>query len=620
MRLKKLLILLILINYSLFAFDSVEVLNPNITIHKSGYFKTDKDLSLEEVLDISKNTSLLKLSKKAYSFGFDNNTYWFVFEISNTSDDELFFDSRNMVGNNQDLYILNNNKLLKHYKNGFDVATKNRDIKSFPIRFQLEKSPNTLTYFFKVESKVPLYTAFAFGNEKEVDKDWYIMYIIMIVTSSIFIGFFIYNLFLYYITKDKAYLFYCIYIFGFFAFNFIALGYPLIFMDNIENYIFPIFIFIKLFGLTFFAIYFLKLHEKQKRDKNIFLFLLGLIAILSVFYVFALALALYALVIQILHFFSIYIGIKSYRNGNKYAMHYLIATGMSNILSLGFIFMNQGQFVPFNLLTINLINIALIWELIMLSLALANRIRLLQNESIRNEQLAMIKSKQTSIGELSGNIAHQWRQPLAELSSIIVNTEAKIRFSSIEKEELLKQFELSSKILKHLSSTIDTFQGFFQNERIETTFCVNDEIKRCIEFVNDSMKNNGINIIFTEEKDFYLIGKANEFSQIILNIVLNAKDMFCQRNIQNREIKIDIKSFNKSFNKSFKIEISDNAGGIEIKPIESIFESYITSKDKGIGIGLFIVKTIVEQKFNGKIEVINNKSRADETLFLLIFP
>ncbi len=521
-----------------------------------------------------------------------------------------------MVGNNQDLYILNNNKLLKHYKNGFDVATKNRDIKSFPIRFQLEKSPNTLTYFFKVESKVPLYTAFAFGNEKEVDKDWYIMYIIMIVTSSIFIGFFIYNLFLYYITKDKAYLFYCIYIFGFFAFNFIALGYPLIFMDNIENYIFPIFIFIKLFGLTFFAIYFLKLHEKQKRDKNIFLFLLGLIAILSVFYVFALALALYALVIQILHFFSIYIGIKSYRNGNKYAMHYLIATGMSNILSLGFIFMNQGQFVPFNLLTINLINIALIWELIMLSLALANRIRLLQNESIRNEQLAMIKSKQTSIGELSGNIAHQWRQPLAELSSIIVNTEAKIRFSSIEKEELLKQFELSSKILKHLSSTIDTFQGFFQNERIETTFCVNDEIKRCIEFVNDSMKNNGINIIFTEEKEFYLIGKANEFSQIILNIVLNAKDMFCQRNIQNREIKIDIKSFNKNF----KIEISDNAGGIEIKPIESIFESYITSKDKGIGIGLFIVKTIVEQKFNGKIEVINNKSRADETLFLLIFP
>jgi hypothetical protein len=105
---------------------------------------------------------VLELSKKAYSFGFDNNIYWFVFEISNTSDEELFFDSRNMVGNNQDLYILDNNKLLRHYKNGFDVAIKNRDIKSFPIRFQLEKSQNTLTYLFKVESKVPLYTSFEF--------------------------------------------------------------------------------------------------------------------------------------------------------------------------------------------------------------------------------------------------------------------------------------------------------------------------------------------------------------------------------------------------------------------------------------------------------------------------
>ncbi|MDX9743967.1 MAG: sensor histidine kinase [Arcobacteraceae bacterium] len=608
---KKLLFILLFLNFA-FGFESIEVLNPNITIHKSGYFKTDKDLSPKEVLEKSQTSPLLQLPKEAYSFGFDNDTYWFAFEISTLSQEELFLDSKNMVGNTQDLYIFDKSEVIKLYKNGFDVAIQDRTIKSFPIRFALQNNPNKLTYLLKVTSKAPHYTSFAFGNEQEVDKDWHSIYLIMVITSSIFIGFFIYNIFLYFIIKDKSYLFYCIYIFGFFAFNLAALGYPVIFINKMANWIFPFVILIKLIGLTFFAIYFLKLHEKQKRDKDIFLILLGLIAILSVFYVFALAQPLYALAIQLLHFFSLYIGIKSYRNGDKYALHYLLATGMSNILSLGFIFMNQGQFVSFTITTLNFINFALVWDLLMLSLALAYRIKLLQEENSKNERLAMIKSKESTISELSGNIAHQWRQPLAELGAIQTNVETKLRFSQISKEELLSQLNLGKEILQHLSSTINTFQSFFQNNHTNEVFSVNDEIKRCIDFVYQSMENNHIEVSFAEDKEYSLKGSANEFSQIILNIILNAKDILIEKNRENKKIQIELRKYLEGF----KIEIKDNAGGIKIEPIEAIFESYITDKEMGTGIGLFIAKTIVEAKFGGKISAYNTK---DGAVFEIIF-
>ncbi|MDO8453287.1 MAG: HAMP domain-containing sensor histidine kinase, partial [Sulfurimonas sp.] len=256
--------------------------------------------------------------------------------------------------------------------------------------------------------------------------------------------------------------------------------------------------------------------------------------------------------------------------------------------------------------TFNLVSFGLMWDIFFLSFAIAYRIRLLQEENIKNERLAMMKFRETTIGELSGNIAHQWRQPLAELGSISANIEAKLKYGEIQKEELLEQISLSTTILKHLSETVNTFSKFFQNLKTNEKFSVQEEIQRCVDFIADSMQHNGIEIIFSEKTDVFLTGHANEFAQVILNILLNAKDILIEREIQKRYIKIEMKQHANNFT----IFISDNGGGVNIKPIKSIFESYVTDKQNGTGIGLFMAKTILTQKFNAKIKVYNNKNGA----------
>jgi two-component system, NtrC family, C4-dicarboxylate transport sensor histidine kinase DctB len=294
-------------------------------------------------------------------------------------------------------------------------------------------------------------------------------------------------------------------------------------------------------------------------------------------------------------------------DGFKPALFYLMATGMSNMLMILFVVVNQGDGINYSLFSINLPNIALVWEMILLSLALAYRIKLLQEENKSKESLLFIKSRQEAIGELTGNIAHQWKSPLAELGAIIANIEAKLRFATISKEELLDQLTLSKTILRHSADTVDTFQSFFQNLHTQELFCINDEIKRTIAFVEQSLKNNNITVHFEEKiHDVKLSGNSNEFAQIILNILMNAKDALVAQNREDKKIKITLHQYPDGF----KLEIHDNGGGIKIKPIESIFDSYVTNKPQGTGVGLFIVKTIVEHKFGGKIKVYNTKDGA----------
>lgn len=613
MHLKKLLILLIFINSSLFAISSMDILNSNILISKSGYFKTTKDLTCQEAYDFAIANKLDDLPKDTKSFGINEGTYWFLFEVSSIKNEPYYFDSKSIIRENtQNLYIFKNSQLIKEYKNGSIIDVNQREEKVYPIRFKLEPNSNNLIYLLKIQTKFPVISSFSFGNESELNKTWETFYKIIIITSSIAIAFIIYNLFLYFSTKDKSILAYTIFMFGYFITNITMFRYitnelnlPSFFVNNS----FLIGIPLCVLGLAFFTIYFLELDKKSTLLPNIIIsiVIINFLLIILRFVIpnpylqkFAVLFTAMTLILFIA------ISIKSYKEGSKQALYYIVAIGGTVCLILCFMGVLYWNILPYNSYTINATNFSMVWDTVMLSFAIAYKIKFLRDENSKNERLALIKSKQTSLGELSGNIAHQWREPLAKLGSINTNIEAKLRFSEISKEELLDKLEINKNILNHLSQTINTFQSFFQNSNIETKFSVNDEIKRCIDFINDSMKNNHIELKFSSDDNYFLQGNANEFSQIILNIVLNAKDALCEKSISNKYINIELKRYEDKF----KIEISDNAGGIKIEPIESIFESYITSKDKGIGIGLFIVKTIVEQKFNGKISASNTQDGA----------
>jgi len=221
------------------------------------------------------------------------------------------------------------------------------------------------------------------------------------------------------------------------------------------------------------------------------------------------------------------------------------------------------------------------------------------------------QSKLASMGEMIGNIAHQWRQPLTHLSYILMNLKNAYKKEQLTTEYFEKKTNLANAQIKYLSNTIDDFRDFFKNTDQKEFFNLTDSITEVINLLKESFKHYDINIKYNLDQDIIVQAYRGEFLQVILNILNNSKDEFIKRQIVNPHIKI--KTYTEKNNA--KIEISDNAGGIKKELLEKIFEPYFTTKDKGLGIGLYMSKIIIE-KSEGKLEVKNNKKGALFTITL----
>lgn len=235
-----------------------------------------------------------------------------------------------------------------------------------------------------------------------------------------------------------------------------------------------------------------------------------------------------------------------------------------------------------------------------------------------NNRLLTVVSRQSVVSEMVGNIAHQWRTPLTQIGSVLSKLESKSKYELLPKDELDESLKELNDLIVHMSSTIDLFQGFFTKKDQINSFEINTEILRCLSFVKNVMTINDINVNFIRKDDVMVIGDKNSFAQVVLNIFANAKDAFTQSLITNRELTITISEVSK---KLIQLEIKDNGGGVKVQPIEQIFDPYITTKHlsgEGVGIGLFIVKRIVEEQLFGSISVMNNDLGAVFSLKLLI--
>lgn len=602
-------LIFLLIWASTYAFDSVEVLSPNINILKSGYFKTEKKLTPQQAYTIAMQKPLLPLPQKALSQGYDSDAYWYVFEVRNNNFvHDNYLDLKHTVDEYASLYTFRNGKLLQTQQSGYALAPHERSVYMLPVRFELINSDSTILYLLKIESDTTRYAAFAFGSSDLLNQHWFVLYGATLIAFGVFFALFFYNGFLFLVIWDKTYLFYIIYTTGLVLYNVLDVGLASLFYDYVGNHISVNLAYLKMVelgGLLLFTIYFLQLPSRNPRLNVLLWSGFILLLIMSILYVFDIGRFVSIVLVYSGTYLLIAVGVISYRGGYKPALFYLIATGGGMVFVNLFFLMPLG-IVPLTLLGLNLINFAIIWDMIMLSFALAYRIRLLQKENQDNKYLLMLQSRQNSTGELSGNIAHQWRSPLNELGSIWATLEAKLKYTQPTKEEILDSIDMSTKLLRHLSNTVEAFQSFFQNTKSTEVFSVNDEILRVIDFVSDSMKNNAIQLEYQFFTEVTLQGNANEFTQALLNLILNAKDALIESKTENPIITITLQNSIKGFS----LEIADNGGGIKIEPIETIFDSFVTDKGHGSGIGLFMTKNIIEHKLSGKISASNHNGGA----------
>ena len=237
----------------------------------------------------------------------------------------------------------------------------------------------------------------------------------------------------------------------------------------------------------------------------------------------------------------------------------------------------------------------------------------IEEEKKKNEEFIIQQSKLAELGEIFSSIAHQWKSPLVEITTIaqesFYNNKANINLR--EDESYVKDIMTQ---VNYMTNTINDFQEFIKPSNKEQTFNIIETINSMLEIVSHNIKYNYINIRIDvkENTNLNVNGFRNEFMQSFLNIINNAKDELLKIDIKNRNINILIYNINKQL----IIKINDNAGGINIKNINDIFKVYYSTKENGHGIGLYMAKMIIEDKMNGKLNVQNLKDGASFEIIL----
>ncbi len=227
----------------------------------------------------------------------------------------------------------------------------------------------------------------------------------------------------------------------------------------------------------------------------------------------------------------------------------------------------------------------------------------------RNEKIIAQKSKLASMGEMIGNIAHQWRQPLTAISIAASGIKLMHEFGIENQNETMESLDNIVKNTKYLSTTIEDFQNFIRNDRESSTFFIKDVIQSALMIIDANLKLENVQIFKNYTEDLEITTIQNDLVQILLNIINNAIDALKEKQKADKLIFINVYT-EKSV---VYISLLDSAGGISEKIIDKIFEPYFTTKHQaqGTGLGLYMTHQIIS-KLDGKIEV-SNKSFIHDT-------
>lgn len=223
--------------------------------------------------------------------------------------------------------------------------------------------------------------------------------------------------------------------------------------------------------------------------------------------------------------------------------------------------------------------------------------------------IMLTQSRQAAMGDMVSMIAHQWRQPLSTISMDVNNVLADIEFKSLNDNELRENLESISKEVYVLSSTIEEFKEFFHPKNEKEHIHINIIMEELIRLTEKSLQYHNITLTKKVDATCLIHTYVQEFSQVLLHLIQNAKDALIKHRSDNRWIHITL---DKKPNNEIIIAIEDNGGGIDENIVDKIFEPYFSTKEdkNDKGLGLYMVKTILNKHLHGTINVSNTKDGA----------
>jgi signal transduction histidine kinase len=214
------------------------------------------------------------------------------------------------------------------------------------------------------------------------------------------------------------------------------------------------------------------------------------------------------------------------------------------------------------------------------------------------------QSRFAALGEMIGNIAHQWRQPLSAISSTASGIELQMEIGVASNEDIKKSYSDIKNYVQFLTQTIEDFRGFFKEDKTKVDFDMRNVLKNALAITNATYKDNNINVkLNISDEPLTANGMPSELAQAFLNILNNARDAIIEKKPNFKGIYI----YSQNTENENILYFQDNAGGIPDGILEKIFDPYFTTKhqSQGTGIGLYMSKDIVEKNMHGSLSVKN---------------
>jgi signal transduction histidine kinase len=236
-----------------------------------------------------------------------------------------------------------------------------------------------------------------------------------------------------------------------------------------------------------------------------------------------------------------------------------------------------------------------------LNITLENRVAEEVSNNRAKDLLMIQQSRLAAMGEMIGNIAHQWRQPINALNLVLTNIDDAYRHNELTEAFLAKQIKKGEHLVETMSGTIDDFRNFFKSEHRMESFELNQAVDKVINIVEAGCNSHHISLEVHCDRPISIVGLPGQYRQALLNIIGNAKDALVERKVEQGKITVSIVEDNEQA----LVTIGDNAGGISPDIIDKIFDPYFTTRAQGNGIGLYMTKMIIENDMHGKLTVRN---------------
>lgn len=251
-------------------------------------------------------------------------------------------------------------------------------------------------------------------------------------------------------------------------------------------------------------------------------------------------------------------------------------------------------------------------ELVELNQGLERRVQEEIEESRKKDEIMYRQSRLAAMGEMIGNIAHQWRQPLNAISLVIQSFQTKQMQGKLDEAFVDKQVNEGLLLANSMSKTIDDFRNFFRPEKEKHYFDIVKNITHSMTMIRNYYAKENIELILTCKQNYEVLGYDNEFSQVIMNCLSNSKDaLLKQEGARYVEVVIDGEE------ERCHVVVIDNGGGIDEAVLDRMFDPYFTTKHQasGTGIGLYMSKQIIEKQMSGTITAYNGVHTFKDTTY-----